>query len=143
MDVSESPSYLLDTNITGYIISGRSKSARRFLQEALERAPVAISAVTEAEIRYGLELKPEATRLRDAVERLFQALEILSWDSASARAYSILRARLRQEGKSLAAMDLLIAAQALASGAVLITHDKAFQHAATLIKIVDWATDLE
>jgi tRNA(fMet)-specific endonuclease VapC len=142
MDVSAGRPYLLDTNITAYIVSGRSQLARRRLQETLERGPVAISAVTEAEIRYGLALKPEAVRLRDAVERLLQAVEIRAWDSAAARAYSTLRARLRREGKSLSAMDLLIAAQASAMNAILVSHDKAFQVAAPFIDVADWAADV-
>jgi tRNA(fMet)-specific endonuclease VapC len=142
MDLSGSPSYLLDTNITAYIVDGRSQLARRMLGEALGKAPVAISSVTEAEILYGLALKPGAARRRDAVEKLFQAIEIKAWDSEAARAYSNLRARLRREGKSPAAMDLMIASQASALGAILVSHDKAFQHAAPYLRVEDWASDL-
>jgi len=142
MDVSGSPSYLLDTNITAYIVSGRSKLARRLLGETLARGPVTISTVTEAEILYGLAIKPEAARMRDAVEKLFQAIEIKAWDSAAARAYSTLRACLKRDGKNLAVADLLIASQALSCGSILVTHDKAFQHAAAYVQIEDWATDL-
>jgi tRNA(fMet)-specific endonuclease VapC len=108
----------------------------------LPQASVAISAITVAEILYGLELKPEATRLRASVERLFQAVEIRSWDSPAAQAYGRLRARLRSAGKTLAEMDLLIASHALAAGAVLVSHDKAFQHVTPFLTVVDWATDL-
>ena len=142
MDVSGAPSYLLDTNLTAYIVNGRSKLARRMLEETLAQGPVAISVVTEAEILYGLAIKPEAARLRDGVEKLFQVIEIIAWDSAAARAYSTLRAHLRREGKSLAVVDLLIAAHALSSESILVSHDKAFQHAAPYIKIADWVTDL-
>jgi tRNA(fMet)-specific endonuclease VapC len=142
MDVSGTPSYLLDTNIAAYIVSGRSKLARRMLGEALARGPVAISTVTEAEILYGLAIKPEAARLRDAVEKLFQAIEIKAWDSAAARAYSTLRARLRRDRTNLAVADLLIAAHALSCESILVSHDKAFQHAAPYVKIEDWAADL-
>lgn len=134
--------YLLDTNITGYIVSGKSPAARSALKQTLPQASVAISAITVAEILYGLELKPEATRLRASVERLFQAVEIRSWDSPAAQAYGRLRARLRSAGKTLAEMDLLIASHALAAGAVLVSHDKAFQHVTPFLTVVDWATDL-
>lgn len=134
--------YLLDTNITGYIVSGKSPAARSALKQTLPQAPVAISAITVAEILYGLELKPEATRLRASVERLFQAVEIRSWDSTAAQSYGRLRARLRSAGRTLAEMDLLIASHALAAGAVLVSHDKAFQHVTPFLTVVDWATDI-
>ena len=134
--------YLLDTNITGYIVSGRSQLARDTLKQTLKHAAVVVSTITEAEILFGLELKPEAARLRAAVETLLQAVEIRSWDSAAAHAYGRLRGRLKTAGTSLAAMDLLIASHALAAGAVLVSHDKAFQHVTPFLTVVDWATDL-
>lgn len=134
--------YLLDTNITGYIVSGRSPSAREMLKQTLQHTAVVISTITEAEILFGLELKPEAARLRASVEALFQAVDVRSWDSAAAQAYSRLRSRLKTAGKSLAEMDLLIASHALATGAVLVSHDKAFQHLTPFLTVVDWATDL-
>ena len=135
--------YLLDTNITGYVVRGRSQSARPRLKETLEQTSVAISALTEAEILFGLELKREAIRLRTSVEKLFQALEIKCWDSAAARAYARLRARLKATGKTLSEMDLLIASHALSVDAILVSHDKAFQHVTPYLTVVDWATDLE
>ena len=140
--MSSSPSYLLDTNITAYILSGGSKSARLLLQTTLEVAPVAISAVTEAEIRFGLSLKPGAVRLRDAVEKFLQTIEIRAWDSGAARGYASLRTQLKRSGKSLSTADLMIAAHAIAAGAILVTHDKAFLHAAPPLSIADWATDV-
>jgi tRNA(fMet)-specific endonuclease VapC len=141
VDVKGSALYLLDTNITGYIVSGRSQAARHMLKLTIQQTPVAISAVTEAEILFGLELKPEAARLRASVERLFQAVEIRAWDSAAA-AYGRLRARLKTTGKPLAEMDLLIASHALATGAVLVSHDNAFQNVTPFLTVADWATDL-
>ncbi len=135
--------YLLDTNITAYIVSGRSQSAREMLKQTLQHTAVGISTITEAEILFGLESKPEATRLRASVETLFDAVEIRSWDSAAAQAYGRLRSRLKTAGKSLAVMDLLIASHALSTGAVLVSHDKAFQHVTPFLTVVDWATDLE
>ncbi len=140
--MSRSPLYLLDTNTAGYIVSGRSHSARAWLRESLAGSVVAVSAITEAEIVYGLELKPEAGRLRAAVEKLFETIEVRAWDSAAARAYGRLRARLKAAGTPLEELDLLIAAHALALGALLVSHDRAFQHVSAFVTVIDWATDL-
>lgn len=134
--------FLLDTNIAGYIVSGRSPQARRVLDEVILHNPVLISSVTEAEILYGLEMKPGAVRLRSAVERLFQVIEVRPWDSPAANAYSRLRAQLRTAGKALAHPDLMIAAHALSLDAVLISHDNAFRNVAPQLAIQDWASDI-
>jgi tRNA(fMet)-specific endonuclease VapC len=142
VDVRSAPFYLLDTNTAGYIVNGRSPSARRHLQESLARERVALSAISEAEIRYGLELKPGAVRLRAAVEQLLGLIEICAWESTAAQAYGRLRARLKTSGKPLSGLDLMIAAHAVALGATLVSHDRAFRHAASFLTVVDWAGDL-
>jgi len=80
--------------------------------------------------------------LRAAVKKLLEAIEVLAWDSSAAQAYGRLRARLRRAGTPLANMDLLIAAHALAQGAVLVSHDRVFRQIAPFVKVEDWASDV-
>jgi tRNA(fMet)-specific endonuclease VapC len=134
--------YLLDTNTPSYIVRGRSQAARAFLKRALEERPVMISSLTEAELLFGLELRPQAVRLRHSVQEFLDTLDIRPWDSEAAIAYSRLRAQLQLSGKALSSMDLLIAAHALALNAVLVSHDTAFQQVKQFVPLVDWATDL-
>lgn len=70
--------HLLDTNMVTFIISGRSQTARLSLKEALTQHPVALSAITQVEILFGLANKLQAARLRSAVEELFAILPILA-----------------------------------------------------------------
>jgi tRNA(fMet)-specific endonuclease VapC len=134
--------YMLDTLTVAYAVSGRSPAARTAIDEQIKRSTVAISVVTEAEILYGLARKPEATRLRAAMETLFTAIAILPWDSAAARTYATARARMSAAGKALSPMDMLIAAHVLALGAILVTGDKAFSQIGALHSTENWATDL-
>ena len=134
--------YLLDTNITGYILNGRSPATRQVLKETLQHSRVAVSTVTQAEILFGIELRPEATRLRASVGGLFDAIEVLPWDSAAAAAYGRLRASLQTSGHTLSAMDLLIASHAIAAGAILVSHDQAFAQVRPWLTVLDWAHDL-
>jgi tRNA(fMet)-specific endonuclease VapC len=140
--VINSSLYVLDTNTATYIVSGRSQAARQILKAEREHSTVALSAITQAEILFGLENKPEATRLRAAVEEFFGSVQILAWDSNAARAYGKLRSQISAAGKTLTAMDMLIAAHAIAANATLVTHDKAFLQIAPVLNVVDWATDL-
>ena len=128
--------FLLDTNMASYIIKGNFPRVR----ERLVRVPMAevgISVVTEAELRFGVAKKPEATRLGEAVEEFLLRVEILPWDSAAAKSYAAIRAVLERAGDPMGNLDMMIAAQALAAQAVLVTHDRVF-HRVKQLKIEDW-----
>ncbi len=140
--MSPAARYLLDTNTVAYIVNGRSMKARDRLRSEQTHSTVSISAITQAEILFGLEKKPAATQLHAAVAALFQALPVLAWDGQAAQAYAVFRARMTAAGRSFSAMDLLIASHAIATHAVLVTHDKALLQVAPLLNVMDWATDL-
>jgi tRNA(fMet)-specific endonuclease VapC len=123
--------YLLDTNTVSYIIKGNRPRVR----ERLLRVPMAevgISVITEAELLFGLARMPDATKLKTVVEEFLLRVEVLPWDSEAARQYARIRAILEDRG------DLMIAAQALASGLVLVSSDAVF-HRVKGLKIEDWS----
>jgi tRNA(fMet)-specific endonuclease VapC len=134
--------YLLDTNTLSYIAKGNSLAARVHLQGLSGGDVACISSITEAEVRYGLAKRPQAHALRAAVEGLLFKLRILPWGSEEATAYGNLRAKLEAAGTVLSELDLLIAAQAIAAGAVLVTNDKALARIKDLHGTVNWATDV-
>jgi len=135
--------YMLDTNTVSYITKGHSKAARARMLNLEEDEVVCLSVITEAEIRYGLAKRPEAVALRERMEWFLAAVKVLPWGRDEARAYGALRAKLESSGKTLENMDMMIAAHAIATGAVLVTNDKAFAQAEDLHASVNWATDLE
>lgn len=134
--------YMLDTNMVSYIAKGHSKAARAHMLNLNEDEAVCISVMTEAEIRYGLDKKPEAVALRECMEWFLGAIKVLPWASNEAKAYGTLRAKLESAGMTLQNVDMQIAAHAIATGAVLVTKDKAFAHVDDLHARVNWATDL-
>ncbi|MGA8308874.1 MAG: type II toxin-antitoxin system VapC family toxin [Terriglobales bacterium] len=128
--------YLLDTNMASYVIKGNFPPVRERLLK-VPMAEVGISAVTEAELRFGVVRKPEAVRLRAAVEEFLLRVEVLPWDSMAAQSYAQVRAALERAGEPMGNLDMMIAAQALAVQAVLVTHDRVFRRVKGL-KIEDW-----
>jgi len=142
VDVKGVTLYLLDTNTVAYAVSGRSPAARRAMADQIKHSNIAISVITEAEMLYGLARKPEATRLRFAVESLFDTVSILPWDSSAAHAYGTLRARMSNAGKTLSTMDMLIAAHAISTDAILVTSGKTFSQVEALRPTLNWATDI-
>jgi len=131
--------YLLDTNIASCIIKGNSPAVDRRLAR-VAMADVAISAVTEGELRFGAARLPQATRLHNLIEDFFLRVAILPWDSEAAQQYGQLRATLEREGQPMGNLDVMIGAHALALDAVLVTNDHAFARIKNL-KVVDWTKD--
>ena len=134
--------YLLDTNMVSYIVKGRSLAASDRLIALPDNEIAAVSAITVAEIRYGLAKKPEATALHSLMDSFLASIQVLPWGTADAEAYGNVRAKLEKKGLSLGNMDMMIAAQAIIARATLVTNDKAFAQVDELSAIVNWATDL-
>ncbi len=141
--MSES-TYLLDTNMFSYIAKGSSRAARdEWLRLSKDReVSVCISVITEAEVRYGMAKHALSRERADAIEGLLANLQILPWGSEEAAAYARTRTQLEAKGVTVSAMDMLIAAQAVAAGAVLVTRDKIFEDVPDLHTTANWATDL-
>jgi tRNA(fMet)-specific endonuclease VapC len=133
--------YLLDTNTVSYVIKGNFPHVRERLLK-LPMAEVGISVVTEAELRFGLARKPDAAKLKIAVEEFLLRIEILPWDSDAAQHYARVRAALEDDGEPVGNLDLMIAAQALAAEAVLVTHDRVFRRVKGL-RLEDWSKPLK
>jgi tRNA(fMet)-specific endonuclease VapC len=127
--------YLLDTNIASYMIKDAPVLRRHVMRASI--AAMAISTVTEGELRFGIVRRPEATRLRLAVEEFLLRVPVLSWDSEAARQYAQIRATLEAGGQVMGGLDMMISAHALSLDATLVTNDRAFSRIAGL-RIEDW-----
>ena len=128
--------YLIDTNIASCIIKGNSPAVDRRLVK-VATADLAISTVTEGELRFGAARLPQATRLHNMIEDFLLRVAILPWDSDAASEYGELRAALEDKGQPMGNLDLMIGAHALAASLILVTNDRAFGRIAKL-KIQDW-----
>jgi len=95
------PRYLLDTNTVSYFLSHRPPQVRQHMDRVGLEA-TAVSAITEAELRYGLAKRHGAATQRNAVETFLDNAAIVAWDSATARVYGMLRAEQEQKGRPLA-----------------------------------------
>ena len=136
------PPYMLDTNMVSYIVKGRSLVASARLLALRDDEVATLSAITVAEICYGLAKKPEATSLKVLMDQFLASIQVLPWGSEEAEAYGRVRAGLDKKGKSLGNMDMMIAAHAITTGATLVTTDRAFAQVDELTATADWATDL-
>lgn len=130
--------YLLDTNISSYVIKGNIPAVR-FRLNRIPTSQIFVSAVTEGELRYGVARLSGATKLQRIVEQFLLQVTVLSWDSAAAECYGDLRAELEQLGQPVGSLDMMIAAHALSVGAILVTSDRVFARIKKL-RVENWTT---
>ena len=122
---------LLDTNILSELMRPAPSPAVMSWLAAQPASSLFISAVTEAELRYGVLLLPEGRRRADlmaALEAMLAedfAARILPFDSAAAVAFAVIASSRRQAGKPISQFDAQIAAIAQSRGAELATRNVA------------------
>lgn len=128
--------YMLDTNIVSHVIRGDVSVQARL--QSIPMDSVCISAITEAELLRGVAKKPDAKHLPSLVKAFLSRVDVLPWDSTAAASYAVFRTSCEKAGKSLGAMDMLIAAHSIAVNAVLVTNDKAFYNTGDSLTLEDW-----
>jgi tRNA(fMet)-specific endonuclease VapC len=122
--------YLLDTNVVSELISRRpDERVVRWIDD-LDPNSVYLGAITIGEIRKGIEKLPDSGR-RDNIHRwLSEDLllrfggRILNLDVDVALTWGELTGRLEKQGKTMPAIDSLIAALALNHQLTLATHNE-------------------
>lgn len=103
-----------------------------------------LSAITVAELRYGLATMPEGKRRTIYQERLEREVlptfagRVLPFDLNASQSYSNLMARARAEGNAVGKADGYIAATAAAHGFMVATRDTTPFVAAALHTINPW-----
>jgi tRNA(fMet)-specific endonuclease VapC len=129
--------YLLDTNIASHVIRGDRPHISQQLA-SLPMAEIAISAVTEGELLYGLARRSYPPVLTERVSQFLLRVDVLAWDHTVARIYADLRAACEAKGVPLAPLDMMIAAHAVAADAVLVTNDTSFSRAPDPLRTEYW-----
>jgi len=130
------PLFMLDTNAVSEVMRGNHIMDRHL--EGLDPSEWCISAITHAEIAFGLAKRPEATRLARAAAAFFEVARTLAWDAPAAEAHGKLRARLQRAGTPIGDFDEMIAAHALSMGAVLVTANVRHFERVEGLDVVNW-----
>jgi tRNA(fMet)-specific endonuclease VapC len=131
--------HLLDTNIVAHIIRGDRPEILRKLAR-LPMADAVISAVTEGEIFYGLARRGYPAALTERVRQFLLRVDVLPWSHNVTQAYGDLRAACEAKGVSVAPLDMMIAAHAVAIDATLVTRDKTFARIPKPLRTDNWAS---
>jgi tRNA(fMet)-specific endonuclease VapC len=127
--------YLLDTNIAIHARDGAEPVLNKLAEH---EGAVLLSALSLAELQRDLHKSAEYMALRSArLETLLQAIPVLPFDAAAAKAYGQIIAQIGwAKGRDF---DRMIGAHALASGSVLVTANLSDFSDIAGLKIENWA----
>ncbi len=129
---------MLDTDMASSVIRRHSPSILARLAD-LPLPLVCVSAITRAELLYGLKRLPPTHRLHLGVRAFLRIVRVLSWDADAADHYADIRHQLLSSGQPIGELDMMIAAHALATAAVLVTDNtRHFARIAAPLVMVNW-----
>jgi len=129
--------YMLDTSTCVELIRRQPvKLVKRMSNHSA--ADFTLSAITVAELQFGVEYSSQAARERSALDKFLTSFLILDFDYDATLAYGKLRAALQAAGTPIGSLDMFIAGHAVSRKLILITHNlKEFKRVPGL-KAEDW-----
>lgn len=114
--------FLLDTCIVVAALKGEPRALLNRLA-ALAPARLHLSSIVLAELYNGSEKCRNPAEQKADMAGLIRSMTAVSFEADDAFAFGRIRAALERKGASIGPMDLLIAAQAVAHGLVLVTDN--------------------
>jgi tRNA(fMet)-specific endonuclease VapC len=118
--------YLLDTNTVSYVMQRRPAIVAK-VAEAGGVNNLAVTAITVAELRYGVEAMPEGRKKQDRLTSM-KSLEVRAFTQDAGAAFGWAAALLEKEGVAWDWPDLAIASIALVEHLTVASNDRFFEH---------------
>jgi len=127
--------WMLDTDSVSFALRAEGRVA----EHIRSRMPseIAVSSMTAAELWFGVERR-RSSRLRKLVGTFLDSVTVLPFDALAARRYGQVGESLLRRGKPIGVVDTMIAAHALASDSVLVTHNAAHFRQVRGLQFEDW-----
>lgn len=128
--------FLLDTSILSDLVRHPGGVVARHIHEHGEQA-VCTSIIVACELRFGA-AKRQSPRLSAQVEAILAAMDVLPLEAPVDEHYARLRLHLEQMGTPIGPNDMLLAAQAFAENATLVTANTIELHRVPGLLCVNW-----
>ena len=128
---------LLDTDTCIYALKQNQNILDKLF--ATSRDDVALSVVTEAELRTGAAKSSSPVKTLRLVENFLRPLTIIEFTSQDTVAYAQVRAKLERAGTPIGPLDTIIASQALARDLTLVTNNERELRRVSGLRVENWA----
>lgn len=131
--------WMLDTNILVYF-ANRKPGHERIARRMSGRSPgeVRISAITLAELRFGIENGEFRRDNEAALDELLEIIQAEDFPAGAAGEFGKIKCALLSRGKPIGPYDLLIAAHARHVGAVLVTNNESEFRRVPRLAVQNW-----
>ncbi|MEA1973053.1 MAG: type II toxin-antitoxin system VapC family toxin [Candidatus Cloacimonadota bacterium] len=129
--------YLLDTNVCISILKGKNRYLLKRI-ENLKNYEISIPVIVKYELYFGVFNSKRIQHNQKKLEDFLQAFQIISFNDEMAIIAGKLRADLSARGNIIGPYDLLIAATALETDRILVTHNTKEFKRVTHLQLDDW-----
>ncbi len=129
--------YLLDTDTCIYALKQQTAVLERLLSRS--RADVAVSVVTEGELRTGAAKSSSPVKTMRTVENFLRPLTVVEFTSDDAASYADVRAKLERAGTPIGPLDTLIAAQAVGRKLILVSNNQSEFGRVAGLRLENWS----
>lgn len=130
--------YALDSNTIIHLFRGKGAVAER-----LSRVPpsqIAIPSVVLYEVERGVIRSQNSARRQQQLEALLTVCQVLPFHRQAAAQTARIQVQLETTGMQIGPLDTLIAATALAHGAILVTNNLSEFKRVPGLQLEDWYT---
>ena len=130
--------YLLDTNVCIYIIQKRSTALIDKFKAAKLAGKMGISAITYAELQYGISKSKRKSENQMALAQFLLPLTTWEFSEKAGAIFGEVKASLETKGKIIGPYDMSIAAHAMSLNATLITNNERKFRRIDRLKVENW-----
>lgn len=114
--------FFLDSDTCIEIMRGKLPRAHKLMRQSSPEL-FGIPAIVVAELSYGAQNSAKPEESQQLVDSFLQPFQVVPFDEQCVGCYARIRYELKNTGNMIGSNDLLIAATALAHGAVLVTNN--------------------
>ena len=129
--------FLLDTGTCIDALKQNENVLRQLL--STPREDVAVSVITEAELRTGAAKSSAPVKTLHLIENFLRPMTLINFTSDDAIAYASVRAKLERAGTSIGPLDTLIASQAVARRLTLVSNNEREFRRVTGLHVENWS----
>jgi tRNA(fMet)-specific endonuclease VapC len=130
-----SPRFMLDTDTVSFALRGQGRVAATLLEQS--PSDLCMSSLTLAELRFGAEVK-RSRKLHRLIDTFAESVPAVPFDAEAARRFGLVATALARAGTPIGVVDTLIAAQALALGTTLVSHNTQHFTRVSGLKLENW-----
>lgn len=126
---------MLDTDSVSYALRGQGQVGANIVRR--RPSELCISSITVAELRFGAS-KRKSAKLHALIDAFTANIVVVPFDEVAALEFGRIGADLEARGLPIGELDILIAAHALSSKAVLVTNNARHFERVRGLRVENW-----